>query len=87
MSIPRGRVVPVACHLLGFAGEKVSHLGSIELLVTAGSYPRQKVIMVKIQIVDRASAYNAIFGRTALNELKAVTCHFNSAFEYEIPKH
>jgi hypothetical protein len=29
--------------------------------------------MVKFLIVDRASAYNAIFGRTALNGLKAVT--------------
>jgi hypothetical protein len=28
MSILRERVVPVVCHLLGFAGEKVSPLGS-----------------------------------------------------------
>jgi len=58
---------------LGFAGDKVWPLSTIELLVTTGTYPRQKVIMVKFLIVDRASAYNAIFGRTALNELKAVT--------------
>jgi hypothetical protein len=73
MSIPRGRVVPVVCHLLGFAGDKVSPLCSIELPVTAETYPRQKVIMVKFLIVDKASAYNAIFGRTILNELKVVT--------------
>jgi hypothetical protein len=66
-------VVPVVCHLLGFAGEKVLPLSFIELPVTAGTYPRQKVIVVKFLIVDRASAYNAIFGITALNELKAVT--------------
>jgi len=40
MSIPRERVVPMVCHLLGFASEKVSPLGSIELPVTAGTYPR-----------------------------------------------
>jgi hypothetical protein len=60
MSIPWGRVVPVVCHLLGFAGEKVSYLGSIELPITTGTYLRQKVIMVKFLVVDRPSAYNAI---------------------------
>jgi len=73
MSNPRGKVVPVVCHLLGFAGEKVSPLGSIEFLVTAGTYPRQKVVMVKFLIVDRPLAYNTIFGGIALNELKAFT--------------
>jgi hypothetical protein len=48
-------------------------LCSIDLPMTAGTYPRQKVIMVKFLIVDRVSAYNTIIGRTALNELKAVT--------------
>jgi hypothetical protein len=73
MSIPWGRVVPVVCHLLGFAGKKVSPLNSIELPITVGTYPRQKVIMVKFLVVDRPSAYNAIFGRIVLNELKVVT--------------
>jgi hypothetical protein len=40
MSIPRDRVVPVLCHLLGFAGEKVLPLGFIELPVIAWTYPR-----------------------------------------------
>jgi len=73
MGVPREKVVPVSCHLLGFAGEKVLPLGSSDLPVTAGTYPRQRVIMVKFLIVDRISAYNAIIGRTALNDLKAVT--------------
>jgi hypothetical protein len=53
MGVPREKVVPVSCHLLNFAGEKVLPLGSIDLPVTAGTYPRQKVIMVKFLIVDR----------------------------------
>jgi hypothetical protein len=48
-------------------------LSSIDLSVMAGTYPRQKVIMVKFLIVDRVSSYNAIIGRTALNDLKTVT--------------
>jgi hypothetical protein len=69
MGVPREIVVPIACQLQGFAGEKVLPLGSIDLPVTAGTYPRQKVIMVKFLIVDRVSAYNAIIRRTALNDL------------------
>jgi hypothetical protein len=73
MGVPWERVVPVSCHLLGFAGEKVLPLRSIKLPVTAGTYPRQKVIMVRFLIVDKTSAYNAIIGRTAFNDLKVVT--------------
>jgi hypothetical protein len=85
MGVPREKVVPVSCHLQGFVGEKVLPLGSIDLPVTAGTYPRQKVIMVKFLIVDRVSAYNAIIGRTAHNDLKAVTStpHLSMKFPSE----
>jgi hypothetical protein len=71
--------------ITGFAGEKVLPLGSIDLLVTAGTYPRQKVIMVKFLIVDKVSAYNAIIGRTTLNDLRAVTStpHLSMKFPTE----
>jgi hypothetical protein len=86
MSIPRERVVPVVCHLLGFVGEKVSPLRSIELPITAGTYPRTRVIMIKFLIVDRASAYNAIFRRTALNKLKAVTSTPHLSMKFPTPE-
>ncbi|XP_062167092.1 uncharacterized protein LOC133873396 [Alnus glutinosa] len=86
MSIPRGRVALVICHLLGFAGEKVLPLGSIELPVTAGTYLRQKVVMVKFLVLDKPSAYNAIFGRTALNELKAITSTPHLSMNFPIAK-
>jgi len=72
--------------LLGFAGEKVSPLGSIELPVTARTYPRQRVIMIKFLIVERASAYNAIFERTALNVLKAVTSTPHLSMKFPTPE-
>jgi len=85
MGVPRGKVFPVSCQLQGFAGEKVLPLGSIDLPVTAETYPRQKVIMMKFLIVDRVSAYNAIIGRTALNDLKDVTStpHLSMKFPTE----
>ncbi|XP_062162167.1 uncharacterized protein LOC133869226 [Alnus glutinosa] len=85
MGVPREKVDPVSCQLQGFAGENVLPLGSIDLPVTAGTYPRQKVIMVKFLIVDRVSAYNAIIRRTALNDLKAMTStpHLSMKFPTE----
>jgi hypothetical protein len=85
MGVPREKVLPVSCHLLGFAGENVLPLESIELPVTAGTYLRQKVIMVRFLIVDKISAYNAIIGRTALNDLKAITStpHLSMKFPTE----
>jgi hypothetical protein len=85
MGIPREKVVPVSSQLQGLVGEKVLPLNSIDLPMTVGTYPRQKVIMVKFLIVDRVSAYNAIIGRTALNDLKAVisTPHLSIKFPTE----
>jgi hypothetical protein len=40
MGIPWDRVVLILCHLLGFSREKVLPLGSIELPITTGTYPR-----------------------------------------------
>jgi hypothetical protein len=58
---------------VGFAGEQVQPIGSIELPVTTEDYPTTKIIMVNFLLIDRPSAYNAILRRTALNDLKAIT--------------
>jgi hypothetical protein len=73
MKIDRRKVIPVRHSLVGFTGEQVLPLGSIELPVMAGSYPRQRTIMVRFLIIDRPSAYNAVLGRMALNDLQAIT--------------
>jgi hypothetical protein len=55
------------------------------LHVTTGTYPRQKIIMVRFLLVDRPLTYDAIFGRTTLNKLKAVTStpHLSMKFPTE----
>jgi len=85
MKISREKVYAFCFPLVGFAGEQVMPLGSIELQVTVRSPPVQKKIPVKFLIVDQPSAYNAIFGRTAQAELKAVTSipHLSMKFPTE----
>jgi hypothetical protein len=58
---------------VGFTGEQVQPVGTIDLLVIAGTVPHQATIMVRILLIDRPSAYNAIIGRVALNGLRAIT--------------
>jgi hypothetical protein len=78
-------VIPARHSLVGFTGEQVLPLGSIKLPVTTGTYPRQRTVMVRFLIIDRSSAYNAILGRTSLNEFKAVTStpHLSMKFPTE----
>ncbi|XP_062162026.1 uncharacterized protein LOC133869069 [Alnus glutinosa] len=73
MEISPEKVISATCPLVGFAGEQVQPVGSIELPVNAGDYPTTKTIMVKFLLIDRPSAYNAFLGRTTLNDLKAIT--------------
>jgi hypothetical protein len=85
MKIVRSKVTQTRHSLVGFSGEQVLPLGSIELSVIVGTYLKQKIIMVKFLIIDRSSACNAILGRMALNDLKAVTStsHLSMRFPTE----
>jgi hypothetical protein len=58
---------------MGFTGELVQPLGSIELPVTARIVLRQVTIMVKFLLINSPSAYNVIIRRTTLNQLRAIT--------------
>jgi hypothetical protein len=86
MAISPEKVISAACALVGFAGEQVQPVGSIELPVTAGDYPVTKTIMVKFLLIDRPSAYNAILGRTALNDLKAITSTSHLKIKFPIER-
>jgi hypothetical protein len=70
---------------MGFASELVHPVGSIELLLTTRSIPKQVTVMVKFLLVDCPSAYNTIIGRTILNQLEVVTStpHFKMKFPIE----
>ncbi|GAV78085.1 hypothetical protein CFOL_v3_21553, partial [Cephalotus follicularis] len=62
---------PVKTPLVGFIGETIHPLGSINLSVVAGAAPRQTQVEMTFLVVDTPSPYNAIVGRPGLNLLEA----------------
>ncbi|GAV74970.1 hypothetical protein CFOL_v3_18450, partial [Cephalotus follicularis] len=71
LRIPADKLKPVKTPLVGFAGEMIHPLGSINLSVVAGTAPRQTQVEMTFLVVDTPSPYNAIVGRPGLNLLEA----------------
>jgi hypothetical protein len=82
MGIDRERIKPFASPLVGLGGEVVFPIGIIPLPVTAGTTPRLATVMVDFLVIDRSSAYNAIVGRPALNNLKAATSTYHLMMKF-----
>ncbi|KAL0385969.1 UNVERIFIED_CONTAM: hypothetical protein Sradi_2991200 [Sesamum radiatum] len=58
--------------LYGFTGEVVHPKDMISLLLTLGTFPFQKICLLKFLVVYIPSAYNVILGRPTLNAFRAV---------------
>ncbi|GAV66747.1 hypothetical protein CFOL_v3_10257 [Cephalotus follicularis] len=58
--------------LVGFAGEMVHPLGSIDLSVVAGTAPRQTQVQMTFLVVDTPTPYNSIVGHPGFNLLEAI---------------
>ncbi|GAV76496.1 hypothetical protein CFOL_v3_19969, partial [Cephalotus follicularis] len=71
LRIPADQLKPVKTPLVGFAGETIHPLGSINLSVVAGTAPRQTQVEMTFLVVNTPSPYNAIVGRPGLNLLEA----------------
>ncbi|GAV89995.1 hypothetical protein CFOL_v3_33404, partial [Cephalotus follicularis] len=71
LRIPADQLKPVKTPLVGFTGETIHPLGSINLSVVAGTAPRQTQVEMTFLVVDTPSPYNAIVGRPGLNLLEA----------------
>ncbi|GAV67748.1 hypothetical protein CFOL_v3_11252 [Cephalotus follicularis] len=72
LRIPTDQLKPVKTPLVGFAGETIHPLGSINLSVVAGTAPRQTQVEMTFLVVDTSSPYNAIVGRPGLNLLETI---------------
>ncbi|GAV60060.1 LOW QUALITY PROTEIN: hypothetical protein CFOL_v3_03591, partial [Cephalotus follicularis] len=71
LRIPTDQLKPVKTPLVGFTGETIHPLGSINLSVVAGTAPRQTQVEMTFLVVDTLSPYNAIIGRPGLNLLES----------------
>ncbi|GAV70523.1 hypothetical protein CFOL_v3_14021, partial [Cephalotus follicularis] len=71
LRIPVDQLKPVKTPLVGFTGETIHPLGSINLSVVAGTAPCQTQVEMTFLVVDTPSPYNAIVGRPCLNLLEA----------------
>ncbi|GAV92346.1 LOW QUALITY PROTEIN: hypothetical protein CFOL_v3_35725, partial [Cephalotus follicularis] len=71
LRIPADQLKPVKTPLVGFVGETIHPLGSINLFVVAGMAPRTQVEMTFL-VVDTPTPYNAIVGRPGLNLMEAI---------------
>ncbi|GAV75731.1 hypothetical protein CFOL_v3_19208, partial [Cephalotus follicularis] len=71
LKISVDQLKPVKTPLVGFVGEMVNPLGSIDLSVVAGMAPCQTQVQMTFLVVDRPSPYNAIIGRPGLNLMEA----------------
>ncbi|GAV60331.1 hypothetical protein CFOL_v3_03862, partial [Cephalotus follicularis] len=62
LRIPADQLKPVKTSLVGFTGETIYLLGSINLSVVAGTAPRQTQVEMTFLVVDTPSPYNSIIG-------------------------
>ncbi|KAJ4757223.1 Pol-polyprotein [Rhynchospora pubera] len=65
-------LTPMDTPLVGFAGDTVIPLGTIDLEVEFGEPPNSVVSRVKFIVVNAPSAYNVILGRKSLNDVGAI---------------
>ncbi|KAK3009069.1 hypothetical protein RJ639_015084 [Escallonia herrerae] len=85
MNIPTDRLRKMDTPLYGFSNHPVAAEGIIALPVAIGTPPAQANFMLDFVVVRVPSAYNAILGRPALNQLQAVvsTYHLKMKFPTE----
>ncbi|KAK3041515.1 hypothetical protein RJ639_000134 [Escallonia herrerae] len=85
MNIPTYRLRKTDTPLYGFSNHPVAAKGIIALPVAIGTPPAQANFMLDFVVVKVPSAYNAILGRPALNQLQAVvsTYHLKMKFPTE----
>ncbi|GAV77950.1 hypothetical protein CFOL_v3_21418, partial [Cephalotus follicularis] len=67
LRIPEDHLRLVKTHMVGFVGEMVHPLGTIELSVVAGTTSCQTQVQMTFLVVDTPSTYNAIIGHPGLN--------------------
>jgi hypothetical protein len=82
IGISRDRIKPFGSPLVGFMGEQVQTMKVISLPITCGASPRDSTIIADFLVIDQPSAYNAIIGRPALKQLRAITSTYHLMMKF-----
>ena len=79
------RMTPPQTPLIGFAGEKVSPLGEIDLDVTIGDPPFVRTETLDFIVVRSPSPYNILLGRPAMRRLGIIASTIHSLIKHQTP--
>ena len=82
MAIRREKLELVNAYLLGFSGEKLLPLGSVQLVLTLGDPSCQATTTIKFLILDAPSAYNMLLGRPSLNAIRAIPFAYHMVVKF-----
>ncbi|XP_068312658.1 uncharacterized protein [Pyrus communis] len=72
-------------HLISFSGDVVQPLGSVHLHFTIGTGPYTATITTNFLVVNCPTTYNVIFGRTGINDLKAMVSTYMLLMKFPTP--
>jgi hypothetical protein len=72
MTLGRIETKTVATSLIGFGGQEVLPVGTVDLPTSMGKHPCRSTRMVTYLIVNAPNEYNVILGRPALNDFETV---------------
>ncbi|KAJ4769499.1 Pol-polyprotein [Rhynchospora pubera] len=86
MGLGKYPLQPMTTSLVGFTGDKLKPLGTIDLDVLFGDAPQTVISSVRFIVVDAPSAYNAILGRTSLNSIGAVASTPHLMIKFPTPQ-
>ncbi|KAJ1704265.1 hypothetical protein LUZ63_004044 [Rhynchospora breviuscula] len=86
MGLAKYPLRPMTTSLVGFTGDKIQPMGTIDLDVSYGESPRTVVASVRFIVVNAPSAYNAILSRTSLNNIGAIASTPHLMIKFPTPQ-
>ncbi|KAJ4820696.1 Pol-polyprotein [Rhynchospora pubera] len=86
MGLGKYPLQPMTTSLVGFTGDKLKPLGTIDLDVLFGDAPQTVISNVRFIVVDAPSAYNVILGRTSLNSIGTVASTPHLMIKFPTPQ-
>jgi len=78
MGVVEELIRPVSTHIYAFEGTKVNPIDNIDLLV----YAADRILIVKLFVVDTQSMVNAIMGREWIHSIKRVVSTLHQVLRY-----